>query len=56
MEDVMLKDILCHKWASDGGALVDMCEKDEKLTLTVAARWEIAMVWACCKVIYTCCL
>ncbi len=32
MKNVLFqKGILCHKLASDGGALVDMCEKDEKL-------------------------
>ncbi len=32
MKNVMFqKGILCHKLASDGSALVDMCEKDEKL-------------------------
>jgi hypothetical protein len=31
MEDEMLKGILCNKSASDGGALVGMCGRDEKL-------------------------
>jgi len=31
------KDILCHKLASDEGALADMCGRDEELRLSVAA-------------------
>jgi len=31
VEGIMLKDILCHKSASGGGALTRMCGKDEKL-------------------------
>jgi hypothetical protein len=31
VEDVMLKGILCHKLASDEGALVGMCGRNEEL-------------------------
>jgi hypothetical protein len=31
VENVMLKKILWHKSASDGGALTNMCGRDEKL-------------------------
>jgi hypothetical protein len=31
VEDLMLNNILCRKSANDGGALVGMCERDEKL-------------------------
>jgi hypothetical protein len=48
--------ILCHKLAGDGGALVGMCGRDEKLWLNVATRWRIAMACPHYKVIDTHCL
>lgn len=53
MKDIVLNDILCRKSTSDGDAVVGMCEKDEELWLSVAARWKIAMVFAHYKVIHT---
>jgi hypothetical protein len=36
----------CHKSAIDGGALAGMCEKDEKLWLSMTTCQRIAMACA----------
>jgi hypothetical protein len=36
--------------ASDGNALVIMCERDEEPRPNEATHWKIIMAWALCKV------
>jgi hypothetical protein len=48
--------ILCHKSASDGGALVGMCGREEELWLSVAARIRIVMACARYRAVDTHCL
>ncbi len=45
MEDVILKRILRCKSASDGNAIVGMCEKDEELRLIVEKlQWFVHVI------------
>jgi hypothetical protein len=48
--------IWCHRSASDEGALIGMCGRNEELWLSVAAHWRIAMACTHCKAINTHCL
>ncbi len=56
MEDIVLKGVLCHKSASDGGALVIMCGRNEKMWVNVIACWRIMMTCAHSRAIDTPCL
>jgi hypothetical protein len=56
VENVMLKKILWHKSTSDGGALANMCGRDEELWLSMVTPQRIAMANAHYMASNTCCL
>jgi hypothetical protein len=49
-----MKVVVYHKSTNDGGALVIMCGRNEEPRPSVAARWKIIMICACCKAMDTC--
>jgi hypothetical protein len=52
----MLKGHLCHTSINDGGALANVCGRDEDLWLNVAIRWKITMAYAHRRAIDSHCL
>jgi len=55
VKDVVLKGMLCHKSASDEGAQVVMCGRDEEPWLSMTTHWKIVMTCTHCKAIDTHC-
>ncbi len=56
VENIMLKGHLCHTSINDGGALANVCGRDEDLWLNVAIRWKITMAYAHRRAIDSHCL
>jgi hypothetical protein len=47
--------VICHKSASDGGALIMTCGRNEKFQPSAIARRRIIMACAHCRAMDKCC-